>query len=86
MCIHKNLCYNESEIIIKRGANVKTGRIIRSISGVYRVDVDGQLYDAKPRGLFRKNKYHQLLVTLLISMTKRMHQGTFIISTHETMS
>ncbi|MFO3689754.1 ribosome small subunit-dependent GTPase A [Staphylococcus felis] len=35
---------------------MKTGRIIRSLSGVYRIDVDGTMYDAKPRGLFRKKQ------------------------------
>ena len=35
---------------------MKTGRIIKSISGVYRVDVNGETYDTKPRGLFRKQK------------------------------
>ena len=35
---------------------MKTGRIIKSLSGVYRVDVSGEMYDTKPRGLFRKNK------------------------------
>lgn len=36
--------------------SLKTGRIIRSLSGVYRIDVDGTMYDAKPRGLFRKKQ------------------------------
>ena len=40
---------------------MKTGRIIKSISGVYRVDVDGELYDTKPRGLFRKNKFSPIV-------------------------
>ncbi|AVP36874.1 ribosome small subunit-dependent GTPase A [Staphylococcus felis] len=35
---------------------MKTGQIIRSLSGVYRIDVDGTMYDAKPRGLFRKKQ------------------------------
>ena len=36
---------------------METGRIIKLISGVYQVDVDGTLYDTKPRGLFRKKKF-----------------------------
>lgn len=36
--------------------SLKTGQIIRSLSGVYRIDVDGTMYDAKPRGLFRKKQ------------------------------
>lgn len=40
----------------ERGGNLKTGRIIKSISGVYRVESEGALYDTKPRGIFRKKK------------------------------
>jgi ribosome biogenesis GTPase len=46
---------------MKRGANLKTGRIIKSLSGVYRVDVQGEMYDTKPRGLFRKNKFSPIV-------------------------
>lgn len=81
MCIHKNLCYNESEIIIKRGANVKTGRIIRSISGVYRVDVDGQLYDAKPRGLFRKKQISPI-VGDIVDIDDETHASGYIQHIH----
>ena len=35
---------------------METGRIIKLISGVYQVDVDGTLYDTKPRGLFQKEE------------------------------
>ncbi|MGV3041714.1 ribosome small subunit-dependent GTPase A [Staphylococcus rostri] len=35
---------------------MKTGQIIKSLSGVYRVEVDGEQFDAKPRGLFRKKQ------------------------------
>ncbi|KRG09956.1 ribosome small subunit-dependent GTPase A [Staphylococcus sp. NAM3COL9] len=40
---------------------MKTGRIIKSLSGVYRVDVEGEMYDTKPRGLFRKNKFSPIV-------------------------
>ena len=40
---------------------MKTGRIIKSLSGVYRVDVDGEMFDTKPRGLFRKNKFSPIV-------------------------
>ncbi|ATN03024.1 ribosome small subunit-dependent GTPase A [Staphylococcus capitis] len=36
---------------------MKTGRIVKLISGVYQVDVDGVRFDTKPRGLFRKKKF-----------------------------
>lgn len=40
---------------------METGRIVKLISGVYQVDVDGKLYDTKPRGLFRKKKFSPLV-------------------------
>lgn len=36
---------------------MNTGRIVKLISGVYQVDVDGVRFDTKPRGLFRKKKF-----------------------------
>ncbi|MCC3743023.1 ribosome small subunit-dependent GTPase A [Staphylococcus capitis] len=36
---------------------MKTGCIVKLISGVYQVDVDGVRFDTKPRGLFRKKKF-----------------------------
>ncbi|HDW7911970.1 TPA: GTPase, partial [Staphylococcus aureus] len=36
---------------------MKTGRIVKSISGVYQVDVNGERFNTKPRGLFRKKKF-----------------------------
>ena len=36
---------------------MKTGRIVKLISGVYQVDVEGERFDTKPRGLFRKKKF-----------------------------
>ena len=44
---------------------MKTGRIIKSISGVYRDDVDGEMYDTKPRGLVRKNKFSITVVDVV---------------------
>ncbi|WP_255964247.1 SDR family NAD(P)-dependent oxidoreductase, partial [Staphylococcus aureus] len=32
-------------------------RIVKSISGVYQVDVNGERFNTKPRGLFRKKKF-----------------------------
>ena len=40
-----------------RGVFLKTGRIVKLISGVYQVDVEGERFDTKPRGLFRKKKF-----------------------------
>ena len=39
--------------------HLKTGRIVKSISGVYQVDVNGERFNTKPRGLFRKKNFHQ---------------------------
>ena len=40
-----------------RGVFLKTGRIVKLISGVYQVDVEGERFDTKPRGLFRKRSF-----------------------------
>ncbi|PNZ30298.1 putative ribosome biogenesis GTPase RsgA [Staphylococcus petrasii] len=40
---------------------METGRIIKLVSGVYQVDVEGKLYDTKPRGLFRKKKFSPIV-------------------------
>lgn len=53
-----------------RGVILETGRIIKLISGVYQVDVDGTLYDTKPRGLFRKKKFSPIVGILLILKSK----------------
>ncbi|MCT6543988.1 GTPase, partial [Staphylococcus aureus] len=36
---------------------MKSGRIVISISGVYQVDVYGERFTTKPRGLFIKKKF-----------------------------
>lgn len=40
---------------------METGRIIKLVSGVYQVDVEGKLYNTKPRGLFRKKKFSPIV-------------------------
>lgn len=40
---------------------MKTGRIVKLISGVYQVDVNGKRYNTKPRGLFRKKKFSPIV-------------------------
>ena len=44
-----------------RGVSLETGRIVKLVSGVYQVDVDGTLYYTKPRGLFRKKKFSPIV-------------------------
>lgn len=40
---------------------MKTGRIVKLISGVYQVDVNGTRFNTKPRGLFRKKKFSPIV-------------------------
>ncbi|MEB8209640.1 ribosome small subunit-dependent GTPase A [Staphylococcus casei] len=54
---------------------MKTGRIIKSISGVYRVDVKGQMYDTKPRGLFRKNKFSPIVGDVVDFEVENINEG-----------
>lgn len=54
---------------------MKTGRIIKSISGVYRVDVKGQMYDTKPRGLFRKNKFSPIVGDVVDFEVENVNEG-----------
>lgn len=61
---------------------MKTGRIIKSISGVYRVDVDGELYDTKPRGLFRKNKFSPIVGDVVDFEVENVTEG-YIHHVHE---
>ncbi|MCE4965588.1 ribosome small subunit-dependent GTPase A [Staphylococcus chromogenes] len=60
---------------------MKTGRIIRSLSGVYRVDVDGTLYDAKPRGLFRKKQISPI-VGDIVDIDDETHASGYIHHIH----
>lgn len=61
---------------------MKTGRIIKSISGVYRVDVDGEMYDTKPRGLFRKNKFSPIVGDVVDFEVENITEG-YIQHVHE---
>ena len=61
---------------------MKTGRIIKSISGVYRVDVDGEMYDTKPRGLFRKNKFSPIVGDVVDFEVENVTEG-YIHHVHE---
>jgi ribosome biogenesis GTPase len=67
---------------MKRGANLKTGRIIKSLSGVYRVDVQGEMYDTKPRGLFRKNKFSPIVGDVVDFDVENKTEG-YIQNVHE---
>ena len=57
---------------------METGRIIKLISGVYQVDVDGTLYDTKPRGLFRKKKFSPIVGDIVDFEIKTQVKAIFI--------
>ncbi|KIX90399.1 GTPase [Staphylococcus microti] len=61
---------------------MKTGQIIKSISGVYRVDVDGEQFDAKPRGLFRKKQITPV-VGDMVDIDFETHASGYIQHVHE---
>ncbi|MGI2252528.1 ribosome small subunit-dependent GTPase A [Staphylococcus cohnii] len=61
---------------------MKTGRIIKSLSGVYRVDVNGEMYDTKPRGLFRKNKFSPIVGDVVDFEVENITEG-YIHHVHE---
>lgn len=61
---------------------MKTGRIIKSLSGVYRVDVSGEMYDTKPRGLFRKNKISPIVGDVVDFDVENITEG-YIQHIHE---
>lgn len=61
--------------------NLKTGRIIRSLSGVYRVDVEGEIYDAKARGLFRKKQISPI-VGDIVDIDIETHSSGYIQHVH----
>ncbi|MBI5974566.1 ribosome small subunit-dependent GTPase A [Staphylococcus canis] len=61
---------------------MKTGRIIRSLSGVYRVDVEGTLYDAKARGLFRKKQITPI-VGDIVDIDVETHASGYIHKIHD---
>lgn len=60
---------------IKRGATLKTGRIVKLLSGVYQVDVEGSYYDTKPRGLFRKKKFSPLVGDVVDFEVENVSEG-----------
>lgn len=66
----------------KRGVSVRTGRIIKSISGVYRVDSDGEMFDTKPRGLFRKKKFSPIVGDIVDFEIENVTEG-YIHHVHE---
>ncbi|WP_412520318.1 ribosome small subunit-dependent GTPase A [Staphylococcus simulans] len=61
---------------------MRTGRIIKSISGVYRVDSDGELFDTKPRGLFRKKKFSPIVGDIVDFEIENVTEG-YIHHVHE---
>lgn len=62
--------------------NLKKGQIIKSISGVYRVDVEGEQFDAKPRGLFRKKQITPV-VGDIVDIDFETHASGYIQHVHE---
>ncbi|ARJ51661.1 ribosome small subunit-dependent GTPase A [Staphylococcus lutrae] len=60
---------------------METGRIIKSISGVYRVDVAGEWYDAQPRGLFRKKQISPI-VGDIVDIDIETHASGYIQHIH----
>ena len=58
-----------------RGVNLKTGRIVKLISGVYQVDVEGVRFDTKPRGLFRKKKFSPIVGDIVDFEVQNQQEG-----------
>lgn len=65
-----------------RGVALETGRIIKLISGVYQVDVNGTLYNTKPRGLFRKKKFSPIVGDIVDFEIQNINEG-YIHHVHE---
>ncbi|QLK85834.1 ribosome small subunit-dependent GTPase A [Staphylococcus sp. 17KM0847] len=61
---------------------MKTGQIIKSLSGVYRVDVEGEMFDAKARGLFRKKQITPI-VGDIVDIDIETHASGYIQHIHE---
>lgn len=61
---------------------MRTGRIIKSLSGVYRVDSDGEMFDTKPRGLFRKKKFSPIVGDIVDFEIENVTEG-YIQHVHE---
>lgn len=54
---------------------MKTGRIVKSISGVYQVDVNGERFNTKPRGLFRKKKFSPVVGDIVEFEVQNINEG-----------
>ncbi len=55
---------------------MKHGRIVKSISGVYQVDVNGERFNTKPRGLFRKKKFSPVVGDIVeFSQVQNINEG-----------
>lgn len=54
---------------------MKTGRIVKLISGVYQVDVEGSRFNTKPRGLFRKNKFSPIVGDIVDFDVQNIDEG-----------
>lgn len=54
---------------------METGRIIKLVSGVYQVDVEGKLYNTKPRGLFRKKKFSPIVGDIVDFEIQNIDEG-----------
>ncbi|GEP84158.1 GTPase [Staphylococcus piscifermentans] len=61
---------------------MRTGRIIKSLSGVYRVDADSEMFDTKPRGLFRKKKFSPIVGDIVDFEIENVTEG-YIQHVHE---
>lgn len=61
---------------------MKTGRIVKLISGVYQVNVDGVRFDTKPRGLFRKKKFSPVVGDIVDFEVQNEQEG-YIHHVHE---
>lgn len=61
---------------------MKTGRIVKLISGVYQVDVDGVRFDTNPRGLFRKKKFSPVVGDIVDFEVQNEQEG-YIHHVHE---
>ncbi|WP_367120796.1 ribosome small subunit-dependent GTPase A [Staphylococcus capitis] len=61
---------------------MKTGRIVKLISGVYQVDVDGVRFDTKPRGLFRKKKFSPVVGDIVDFEVQNEQEG-YIYHVHD---
>ncbi len=60
-----------------RGVFLKTGRIVKLISGVYQVDVEGERFDTKPRGLFRKKKFSPVVGDIVDFEVQKYKRGLY---------